>query len=167
MNVTRSWEQVVTSKLGTFTVPVPPARKRELWWLLGSSLLVAVSLLMVCLAKTQNFGDLQAGLDRGELLDLNAVTDAEQLLPFLQIYTNEEERSQVAESVWSYLQKHKPVPNVGALVRVRGIGKEQVWRPVLRLKPLFVVRTPKEVYRKYAHCVGIYFAAFLLVHLEW
>src|ERR1039457_4764730 len=88
MSVTRSWEQVVTTKVGTFTVPVPAARKRELWWLLGSSLLVAVSLAMVCLAKTQNFGDLQSRLDHGELLNLNAVTDSEQLLPFLQIYTD-------------------------------------------------------------------------------
>src|SRR5258708_38486004 len=97
MNVTKSWEQVVTSKLGTFTVPVPLARKRELWWLLGSSLLVAVSLLLVCLAKTQNFGDLQARLDRGELLDLNGVTDAEEVLPVLQLYTNEEEGGKVGE----------------------------------------------------------------------
>src|SRR5436190_5462412 len=146
MSVTRSWEQVVTTEVGTFTVPVPPARKRELWWLLGSSLLVAVRLLMVCLAKTQNFADLQSRLDRGELLNLNAVTDAEQLLPFLQIYTNEDQRNQVAEAIWSYVQKHKPLPNVGALAKTR----TQVGRPVLltRLKPLMVVRTPKEFYRK-------------------
>jgi cell division protein FtsW (lipid II flippase)/cell division protein FtsI/penicillin-binding protein 2 len=171
MNVTRSWEQVVTSKLGTFTVPMPPARKRELWWLLGSSLLVGVSLLMVGLAKTQNFGELQAMLDRGELLDLNAVTDAEQLLPFLQIYTNEDERTQVAETVWSYLQKHKPLPNVGALARLRLPTPDSRLPtprfPTPRLKPLFLVRTPAQFYRKFAQWVGIYFAAFLLVHLAW
>ena len=83
MAVTKSWEQVSTSSLGTFTVPVPTERRRELWWLLGSSLLVAASLLMVCLAKTQNFAELQAKLDHGELLNLNTVTSEEQLQPFV------------------------------------------------------------------------------------
>jgi cell division protein FtsW (lipid II flippase)/cell division protein FtsI/penicillin-binding protein 2 len=166
MSVTRSWEQVVTAEVGTFTVPIPPARKRELWWLLGSSLLVTISLLMVCLAKTQNFGELQSRLGRGELLNLNAVTDAEQLLPFLQIYRDEEERNQVAEAIWSYVRKHKPLPNVGALARVR-LPAPDSRLPTPRLKPILVVRTPKEFYRKFAEWVGIYFASFLLVHFAW
>ena len=85
MAVTKSWEHVATANLGTFKPPVPRERRHELWWLLGSSLLVGVTLAMVCLAKTQNFGELQSRLDRGELFNLNAATEKEQLLPFLQV----------------------------------------------------------------------------------
>lgn len=150
MAVTKSWEQLSTSSLGTFTVPVPRERRRELWWLLASSLLVAASLIMVCLAKTQNFPELQAKLDRGELINLSTITSDEQLPPVLR-------------GSWAYLQAHKPLPNVGALARV-----QQASRPVFaKLKPLLIVRTPREFYRKFAQWVAIYFAAFYLVHITW
>ena len=41
-------------------------------------------------------------------------------------------------------------------------------RPVFgRLKPLLIVRTPREFYLKYAQWAAIYFAAFFFVHLVW
>src|SRR2546425_10968991 len=65
--------------------------------------------------------------------------------------------------VWSRLQTHKPLPNVGALARVA-----QVSRPVFgRLKSLLIVRTPQEFYRKYAQWAAIYFSAFFVVHFIW
>lgn len=157
MAVTKSWEQVSTSSLGTFTVPVPGERRRELWWMLGSSLLVAASLLMVCLAKTQNFPELQAKLDHGELLNLNTVTSEDQLQPF--VFGNTE----AADKLWAYLQNHKLV-NVGQIARPVFHGLSI---PLTKVKPLYVVRTPKEFYRKFAIWAAIYFVAFFLVHIVW
>ncbi len=197
MAVTRSWEQQAAVKLGAFQPPVPAERKRELWWLLGASLMVGAGLVIVCLAKTQGFAELQPRLARGELLNLNAVTAEDQLLPFLQIFPSEGERHLAAGKLWAYLQDHRPVPNLGALTRIR-VGQSEIesdprWSvlksqlsshlnrpgrtkatelrlpllPITRLKPSLVVRTPKEFFQKYAMWISIYFAVFYLVHLAW
>ena len=47
--------------------------------------MVCAGLAMVLFAKTANFRDSQARLDRGELLNLNTARDPETLLPFLQL----------------------------------------------------------------------------------
>src|ERR1051326_1611559 len=153
MTITKSWEQVATATLGTFQTPVPVERRRELWWLVGSSLVVAAALLMVCLAKTQSFAELQSRLDGGELLNLNTVISEDQLVPFLQ-------GAPLGDKIGAGIESRRPLPNVGRVA--------QAARPVFgRLKPLFVVRTPKEFYRKYVQWVAIYFASFFFVHFVW
>ena len=62
---------------------------------------------------------LSAALARGELLDLNQVSKPEQLLPFLQVFPDEAEREAVGGKVFDYLAAHRPLPNVGALARLR------------------------------------------------
>jgi cell division protein FtsW (lipid II flippase)/cell division protein FtsI/penicillin-binding protein 2 len=197
VTVTRSWEQEVAAKLGAGEIPVPAERRRELWWLLAASLMIASSLSIVFLAKTQNFGELGARLDRGELLNLNTVTEEDQLLAFLQVFPDQNERRLVADQLWTYLGTHRPLPNVGSLARIRvsqseiesdlrwGVLKTQLTSqlkrqsrpasgeirlpllPMTRLKNLMVVRTPQDFFRKYAVWMGIYFAAFYVVHLAW
>lgn len=97
MAVTKSWENPVAAKLGSVETPVPRERRKELWWLIASSLIVACALTMVCIAKTQNFAETGPRLTRGELLNLNAIASEDELLPFLQMYTNADERQQVAD----------------------------------------------------------------------
>ncbi|MEP6537290.1 MAG: FtsW/RodA/SpoVE family cell cycle protein [Bryobacteraceae bacterium] len=162
MAVTRSWEQPAALRVES---TVPLERRRELRWLIASSLLIVLALAMVCLAKTQNFADLNARLGRGELLNLNAVSEADELTPFLQIYSSPEERRLIAERIRDYLQVHRPLPNVGALARIRTAGNAPL--SVAKLKPLLVVRTPQDFYRKAALWIVIYFAAFYVVHLAW
>jgi cell division protein FtsI/penicillin-binding protein 2/cell division protein FtsW (lipid II flippase) len=165
MVVTRSWEHTQAVRLGIGETHVPRERRREMFWLLGASLAIAAGLALVVLAKTEDFSEQQAKLDRGELLNLNAVTGEEQLLPFLQVFTNSAERDRAAEKIWTYLQDHRPLPNVGALARLRGAGGDRL--PVASLKPFFCVRTPREFFRENAKWIALYLAAFWITHLAW
>jgi len=159
MAVTRSWEQKAAL---TLAPPVPPERRRELYWLAGASLVVAAGLALVYFAKTQDFAESQDRLNHGALLNLNAVSGPEQLLPYLLTFSDAGERETVVGRVWDYLQTSRPLPNVGALARLR--------IPSLRLakiKPALVVREPGQFLRLYLLWTAIYFAAFYLVHLAW
>src|SRR6476646_9504280 len=160
MAVTKSWELTQPAPLGRQPNPVPRERRKEMTWLLGASLLVAGGLALVLLAKTEDFADQRARLARGEILDLNTVTSQEQLLPFLQVFANAEQRGQAAETVWSYIGTHQPLPNVGALARLRAV-------PLSNLKPFLCVRTPREFLLACALWLGVYMAAFWIVHLVW
>ncbi len=162
MAITRSWEEPLSLQ---FESPVPRERRRELPWLLASTLMVAGALFMVCVAKSQNFADLHARLVRGELLNLNTVTHAEELVPFLQIYSDPDERRLTAERIREYVERHRPLRNVGAVAQVRAANGSRV--SLARLKPLMVVRTPEEFYGKAALWIGIYFAGFYVVHFAW
>jgi cell division protein FtsI/penicillin-binding protein 2/cell division protein FtsW (lipid II flippase) len=117
--VTKSWEQRAMVQIGSWERSAPPERRHELPWLVGASVMVCAGLLLVLFAKTSNFRELSARLDHGELLDLNTVSKAEQLLPFLQVFQDSAERELVAEKVFNYVQSHKPLPNAGALARLR------------------------------------------------
>ena len=88
MAVTKSWELSQTVRFGPQEIPVPRERRRELFWLLGASLVVTAGLALVLLAKTEDFAGQQARIDSGEVLDLNTVTSRQQLLPFLQVYAD-------------------------------------------------------------------------------
>jgi cell division protein FtsW (lipid II flippase)/cell division protein FtsI/penicillin-binding protein 2 len=119
MAVTRSWEQRTIVQIGPWKKTAPAERRHELPWLAGASLMVCMGLVLVLLAKTENFREMSGRLERGELLNLNAVGNPEQLLPFLQVFPDPAERALAAERISSYVQKHGPLPNVGALARLR------------------------------------------------
>ncbi len=125
MAVTKSWEQRVIVQVGPWERTAPAERRRELPWLLSASVLVCAGLGLVLFAKTANFSELSARLDHGEMLNLNAVTKPEQLLPFLQIYTDPAERELVAERIANYVRTRGPLPNVGALARLR-VGRREI-----------------------------------------
>jgi cell division protein FtsW (lipid II flippase) len=159
--VTKSWESNVISTGAKGAVAPGRIAWREFIWLALSSLLVAVGLLMVYSAKTQTFPDLAAALARGDVLDLNHVSQAEQLLPFLQSFQDQAEREQVANKIFDYLSAHRPLPNVGALARLHsGVA-------LAKLKPAFVVRTPAEFQTQFLIWIALYLAAFHAVFLIW
>src|SRR4051794_14991619 len=114
MAVTKSWEKPDSQQLGA---SLPNERRREFWWLVASSLIVAAGLLMVCVAMGQNFADLTGRMERGEILNLNSVSEADELLPSLHVFPAPEDRRVVADRIWGYLQSHRPLPNVGALAK--------------------------------------------------
>src|SRR5260370_41236524 len=159
MAVTKRWERSI---LLASAEPSGRLRRRsEFAWLLGASLLVASGLVLVCVAKTQRLAD--AG-DQG-LLNLNTVTSPEQIVPFLFAFPDSGERRSIAGKVMEYGESHHPLPNVGALGRVR-IGQNRTLRADLRkLKPLFVVRTQREFLRQYVLWCLLYLASFWVVHL--
>ena len=162
MAVTRSWEQRAVLTLAPEKRKTPRERRRELPWLIGASVMVCAGLLMAGFAKTQDFPESQAKLGHGELLNLNQAGGREQLLPFLLGFTNAEAREAEADQLWSVIERSRPLPNVGALLRARSIRAA-----FPKLKPLLVVRTPREFRRSFALWLLVYFAAFYLVHFIW
>jgi cell division protein FtsI/penicillin-binding protein 2/cell division protein FtsW (lipid II flippase) len=159
MAVTKSWDSGLALKLEIAQRAKPIERRRELLWLAGASLIMACGLVFVLVSKTQEFPDLESRLENGQLLNLNGVSALQELLPALQIFPTPDERDRVAESIWSYIEQHRPVPNVGALARLH--------LPLTKLKPLFVVRTPREFLRTYAIWMSLYLGGFWLVHIVW
>ena len=158
MSITKSWERSIPLDLGERSVPAE--RRRELWWLAAASLLVTSALLMVAIAKTQEFPGAASRLARGEWIDLNAPHTAEDYLPFLLPIANSDDRRLAAEKIAEYSANHK-IENDGALARLH-LGV-----PIARIKPLFIVRPPSEFYQQYAIWCSIYLASFWFVHLVW
>ena len=81
---TRSWE---TREPGLVAAGSARQASRALgvFWLAGASFLVAGGLAFVYASKSQNFTDVSERLRHGDLLNLNAVSSAEQLAPFLDV----------------------------------------------------------------------------------
>ena len=167
MAVTKSWQQTALN-LRVAGIATPRERRREAWWLAGASLLTACSLTLVVLAKTQDLPDAAQRLARHELLNLNAAHTADELLPFLQVIPDSAGRGLVADKLMDFLERQRlstgrPLPNVGALARLKDAKK----LPLPQLKPLLVVRTPREFYLEYVLWCSLYLAAFWLVHVVW
>ncbi len=175
MAVTKSWESKVLALGGKDGAASGRAGWREFLWLASASLMAMAGLALVYSAKTQNFDELGQRLDRGELLNLNRVASAEELLPFLKVFSNPSEREEVAGKVSAFLQQHGPIPNAGALGRLRGTAVMQTARgqvrapllPLARLKPVFVVRTPREFQIQFLLWTALYVSSFYVVFLVW
>jgi cell division protein FtsI/penicillin-binding protein 2/cell division protein FtsW (lipid II flippase) len=196
MAVTKSWEQRAIVQIGSFERRVPPERRRELPWLAGASLTVCAGLALVFLAKTANFHDLSARLERNELLNLNRVRESEDAIPFLQSFSDPAERELTADKLVEYLEKHRPLPNVGSLARLRlsrqEIESEPRWHtlrdrlqqqlasqpkqkrepriallPLPRFKLAMVVRTPRQFVLQFLGWIALYLAGFYVVHFAW
>ena len=161
MAVTKSWESKVLATGAKAGATPGRVGWREFIWLALSSALVAVGLLMVYSAKTQNFAQLSVALAQGGLLDLNQVSKPEQLLPFLQVFQDEARRGEAATKIFEYVSSHRPLPNVGALARLH------LGMPVAKLKPAFIVRTPGEFQMQFLIWIALYLAAFHVVFLIW
>jgi cell division protein FtsW (lipid II flippase)/cell division protein FtsI/penicillin-binding protein 2 len=164
--VTKSWESNVVATGAREGARSGRVGWREFGWLALASVMVGAGLLLVYSAKTQNFPELSAGLAHGDLLDLNQVTRPEELLPFLQVFQDPAEREQIADKMFAYISTRQPLPNVGALARLRAAPKVPLL-PLAKLKPAFVVRTPREFQTQFATWIGIYVAAFYAVFFIW
>jgi cell division protein FtsI/penicillin-binding protein 2/cell division protein FtsW (lipid II flippase) len=125
--------------------------------LAGASVLVVCGLAFVYTAKTQNFPDVSERLRHGDLVNLNAVSSVEQLTRSLDIAD--------AEKLFAFLRAAHPLPNVGAVSRLRQQRKPLL--PVSKLKPAWVVRTPGEFRRAYLIWSAVYFSGFYLAWFAW
>ena len=112
---------------------------------------------MVYAAKSQAF----AGSER--LVNLNAVSSSEDLLPLLEAYPDRTERDRVALAIYETVRKAHPLRNVGALAPLR--RSEHL--PLAKLKPLMAVRTPLEFRKQFLRSAALYFGGFYLVALVW
>ncbi len=172
MAVTKTWESALAEKLGSGEMPARPIeRRQEFFWLAAASLVVTCGLAAVLLAKTQDFPELQQRLQHGELLNLNTIQSVDQLLPALQAIGDSNERLFVAQQMFDYSERRRPLPNVGALAHIRMNALDTQGRkqplPLSKLKPLLVVRTPQEFMKTFAIWSGAYLVAFWVVHFAW
>jgi len=159
--VTRSWTAPGTAP-AVLAIGKDSAPPSELVWLVGASLFVAAGLAMVYAAKTTTF----AGADQA--INVNTVTGTEQLLPLLESFPDRAERALAAGKTYEFLESARPLRNIGALAKLR---RERPARgsllPLAKLKPLMIVRTPKEFQIEFLRWTGLYFAGFYLVALAW
>ncbi|MBV8847267.1 MAG: FtsW/RodA/SpoVE family cell cycle protein [Bryobacterales bacterium] len=160
--ITKSWEREISIKLAGETTPAE--RRIELRWLAGASVLVACGLVLVGAAKVRDFGEASARLAAGDLLNLNSLTDAEHIQPFLLAITDRDSRALAAQAILDYVESHPDVANDGALARIRFDGDRL---PLPKIKPLLVVRTPREFLVQYTLWCLIYVTSFWMVHLLW
>jgi cell division protein FtsI/penicillin-binding protein 2/cell division protein FtsW (lipid II flippase) len=170
--ITKSWSEKEIRAAPAPRPKVPPQSRKELIWLVAASILVSAGLTLVYFAKTESFADAETRLNHGDLLNLNAVRSPEQLQPFFRFFPNPSEREDLAAKTYAFLERARPLPNVGALARLRapaepGSKRRRPLLPVARLKPLAVVRTPLEFRIEFLKWCGIYLSAFYVVLLLW
>ncbi len=161
MAVTQSWTApgATPSVLAVERSGMP----RGNWlWLLCASLLVAAGLGMVYGGKSRSFAA------AGRLVQINAVSSPQELAPLLESFQDREQRESAAQTVFDFLERSRPLANVGALVAVRAPGlPRRSLLPLARIKPLMAVRTPEEFRRQFLLWAALYFAGFHLVALVW
>jgi cell division protein FtsI/penicillin-binding protein 2/cell division protein FtsW (lipid II flippase) len=145
MAVTKSWELPAAVHSDVERGAKAPERFREFLFLLPASLLVAVGLFLVFTAKTQD-------MYGGQFLNLNTVQTAAQLDPVFQAANS--------PRAWDFLERNRPLPNVGALSRLHLL-------PLGKLKPMVIVRTPQEFTREFILWSGLYLLGFWAVHIIW
>ncbi len=120
--------------------------------MVAACLLVAVGLILVYRSKADALND------NPQLVNLNALTAREELLPALGSIQDPRERLETARKIY-YLSGS--LPNVGG---IRHLLSGEQFR---ELKPTFVVRRPAQFRRAFWLWVTLFFAAFLAVHVWW
>ena len=105
MAVTRSWSAPGT-RPAVVAVERPRPLRSELLWLLAASIFVIAGLAMVYTAKTVSLAGVTEKLDRGGLVNLNAVSNPDDLLPLLESFPDRGERALVAEKMFAFLQRN-------------------------------------------------------------
>jgi cell division protein FtsI/penicillin-binding protein 2/cell division protein FtsW (lipid II flippase) len=157
MAVTKSWTAAGTTP-AVITVQTAAESRSGFRWLAGASLLVAAALAMVFAAKTESDQASQTAV-----VNLNTVTSADQLQPLFAGAQGSRAggQGQVAADIFEFLRKSRPVKNVGVVAR------KIPRRLFAQIKPLMVVRTPREFRIAFFESVALYFVGFYLVALVW
>ena len=136
-------------------------RTRELLALLAAAAIAGGGLYLVHKNKAAPLAEIDAGLASKRLLNLNALSAREDLLPALApLLPKMRERDNAAKQIY-YLSGS--LPNAGAILRTKVLTGDQF----RQLKPLVVVRRPAAWEQAFRLWVGAFFAAFLLVHVFW
>jgi len=166
-------------------------RRSEFVWTVAAGLLIGAGLHQVYQAKSQPLAGVANGLAAKSLLDLNALSAREDLLPVLgaapsPMFPDPAERDLVARKIY-YVSGG--LSNVGAIARIR-VSASEVARgrtlqdlrdrlagrdsmplftaaQVRELKTMLVVRGPEQFRRAFYLWAGVFFAGFLLAHLWW
>jgi cell division protein FtsI/penicillin-binding protein 2/cell division protein FtsW (lipid II flippase) len=155
MAVTRSWAATAAQVVATREAVVP--KPRGFRWLVGASLAVAAGLALVYAAKTQDFAGAQLAVN------VNAVAAPRELLPLADLFVTRDRRDAVAQTMFEFIERTRPLRNAGALAALR----REIGVPLARIKPLLVVRTAAEFRKQFLLAAALYFGGFYLVALVW
>ena len=168
----------------------PAPRDRETLLVIGALVVFLLGLTLVYLAVAHPFEETQAAITKGEIVDLHALRQPEQLLPLLAFLDEPAERTFVARRIFRRIQEG-PLPNVGELAKIRvpvseiqgesrlpGLSKraEGTQSPTLslltysqirELKPHVVVRSPGAFKTQLWLWAALFLAGFLALHAFW
>ncbi|HEY0511635.1 MAG TPA: FtsW/RodA/SpoVE family cell cycle protein [Thermoanaerobaculia bacterium] len=177
-------------------LPGAPARNREAMLLAAAALVALLGLVLVYLAMAKPLADLEPKIGAGQIVNLNDLRGAEQLLPALDVFDSSAERSFAAEEIWKRAHEGE-LPNVGEIERIRvpstqiegdrrltslrerldarrqGGAQGEISLPLLSLaqlrvvKPRLVVREPRQFRSSFWLWSAVFLAAFLAVHVVW
>jgi cell division protein FtsW (lipid II flippase) len=136
-------------------------RRNELIGTVAALVVLAVGLRLVYGAKSADLAQIDHGLASKQLLNLNALTAREDLLPALSSIPDQHAREEAAQQIY-YISGG--LGNVGALARIHGLFTGEQFR---QLKPLFVVRRPAQFASAFYRWSLVFFGAFLLMHVFW
>ena len=104
-------------------------------------------------------------LRHGDLLNLNAVSSAEQLAPFLDVIQDKAEREADADKLFAFLQTAHPLRNVGTVCAATTAAQTAAARleAQARVGGAYARRIPARV----PDLVAVYFSGFYLVWFAW
>lgn len=144
------------------------ARWRETICLLCASFAVGFGLYLVYQAKSQTFIEVEEALLRKQLVNLNEVGSPAELLPLMTVFEDEGDKQFAAQKIFEFLQSGaRPVPNVGALAKVRVNERETLLASVRPLKSSFIVRRPADFRHDLLRYILLFFGSFYVVHIVW
>ncbi|HEY4575388.1 MAG TPA: FtsW/RodA/SpoVE family cell cycle protein, partial [Thermoanaerobaculia bacterium] len=99
-------------------LPGAPSRNLETILLAAAAVVILLGLALAYLAMVKPLADDTAKLASGEIVDLNDLKSADQLLPVLDVIDGSAERAFVAQAIWK--RAHEGAfPNVGEIERIR------------------------------------------------
>jgi cell division protein FtsI/penicillin-binding protein 2/cell division protein FtsW (lipid II flippase) len=163
MAITKTWENGETLELLLQEETRASGRRKEFIFLCGASLLALCGLLLVYLAKARSTGGEQQQGEHGSIVNINAVRHPAELIPALNS-TVPGKQAETAEQLFEFIQHHWPLPNVGALSRLRDVEGKHSLIPLARTKPFLIVRTPQEFQQAFIKWCSLYLLAFWAVH---
>lgn len=168
----------------TVTVSTPRSRQRprptqDLWFLLISlllaSLVVFTGILLFLQARSADFDQTRRDLSAGHVVDLNAISTAESLEPFLDAYRVPAHRTTAAHVIFDHVHRAGSVQGLGWLRSALGpltrslppSDPDAGVNPAAALHDVFLVRTPSEFIQQLRISTLIYFAPFYVVAAIW
>jgi cell division protein FtsW (lipid II flippase) len=163
------------------------SRGREAALLALSGAVVLFAIVLTWLAVSRPLSDVEGRLDRGEVVNLNAVSRSGDLLPLLSFLGASQERSFVADRIREHVSAGS-MDNVGEIGRIRvpageidpkllpdmaariqASGRDSATllsaAQLRQLKPRLLVRTPAQFRKTTLLGAALLFAGFLLAHL--
>ena len=139
------------------------------------STIVLAGILLFLQAREPDFQQTRQGISSRQMVDLNSVSSADQLLPWLSAYHSERVRASAARAIQAHLDQHRPIESLQWLRATLAPVTESLpasdpdagLNPSVALHQVFLVRTPSAFSRSLWISVAICILPFYLVAAVW